>query len=41
MHCVASHDLTRENVMQHAASIKNFESDVLIPGIVVNTGEKD
>ncbi len=34
-------DLTRENVMKQAANIKKFESDVLIPGIVVNTGETD
>lgn len=34
-------NLTRENVMKQAASIKNFESDVLIPGILATTGEKD
>lgn len=34
-------NLTRENIMKQAASIKNFESDVLIPGILANTGEKD
>jgi len=34
-------NLTRENVMKQAASIKDFESDVLIPGIVINTGKND
>lgn len=34
-------NLTRENIMKQAASIKNFKSDVLIPGILANTGEKD
>ena len=31
-------NLTRENVMKQAASLKNFTSDVLLPGIKVNTG---
>ena len=30
-------DLTRENVMKQAASIKNFELGGLLPGIKVNT----
>ena len=30
-------DLTRENVMKQAANLKNFPSDVLLPGIKVNT----
>ncbi len=34
-------NLTRENVMKQAASIKDFESDVLIPGIVIITGKND
>ena len=34
-------DLTRENVMKQAASIKNFSSDVMLPGIKVNTGPDD
>ncbi len=34
-------NLTRENVMKQAAGIRNFESDVLIPGIVINTGKND
>ena len=31
-------NLTRENVMKQAANLKNFSSDVLLPGIKVNTG---
>ncbi|MBA2401170.1 MAG: ABC transporter substrate-binding protein [Bradyrhizobium sp.] len=34
-------DLTRENVMRQAASLRDFEVDVLLPGIKVNTGPKD
>jgi ABC-type branched-subunit amino acid transport system substrate-binding protein len=34
-------DLTRENIMKQAASIKNFSSDVMLPGIKVNTGPDD
>lgn len=30
-------DLTRENVMKQAASLKDVTSDVLIPGILINT----
>ncbi|MBR0957932.1 ABC transporter substrate-binding protein [Bradyrhizobium japonicum] len=30
-------DLTRENVMKQAASLKDFEPDTLLPGIKVNT----
>ena len=30
-------DLTRENVMKQAASLKNFEPDTLLPGIKINT----
>ena len=33
-------NLTRENVMKQAASLKNFTSDVLLPGIKVNTGRR-
>ena len=32
-------DLTRENVMQQAASLKNFSVDTLLPGITINTVE--
>jgi ABC-type branched-subunit amino acid transport system substrate-binding protein len=34
-------DLTRENVMRQAANLKNFSSDVLLPGIMINTGPND
>jgi branched-chain amino acid transport system substrate-binding protein len=34
-------DLTRDNVMKHAASLKDFEDPVLLPGILVNTGPDD
>jgi ABC-type branched-subunit amino acid transport system substrate-binding protein len=31
-------DLTRENVMKQAASLKDFTPDTLLPGIKINTG---
>ena len=34
-------DLTRENVMKQAASLKDFETDTLLPGIKINTSPKD
>jgi ABC-type branched-subunit amino acid transport system substrate-binding protein len=34
-------DLTRENVMKQAASLKDFVSDTLIPGVKINTGPND
>ncbi|MCP3392856.1 ABC transporter substrate-binding protein [Bradyrhizobium sp. CCGB12] len=34
-------DLTRENVMKQAASLKDFEPDTLLPGIKVNTAPDD
>ncbi|WP_158671611.1 ABC transporter substrate-binding protein [Bradyrhizobium guangdongense] len=34
-------DLTRENVMKQAASLKNFEPDTLLPGIKINTAPDD
>jgi branched-chain amino acid transport system substrate-binding protein len=34
-------NLTRENVMKQAASLKDFSSDVLLPGIRINTGPND
>jgi branched-chain amino acid transport system substrate-binding protein len=34
-------DLTRENVMKQAASLKNVEFGMLLPGIVANTGPDD
>jgi len=34
-------DLTRENVMKQAASLKNFRTEVLLPGITINTSATD
>ncbi|MBV9561116.1 MAG: ABC transporter substrate-binding protein [Bradyrhizobium sp.] len=34
-------NLTRENVMKQAASLKDFTPDTLIPGIKINTGPTD
>jgi branched-chain amino acid transport system substrate-binding protein len=34
-------DLTRENVMKQAASLKAFEPDTLLPGIKINTSPTD
>ncbi len=34
-------NLTRENVMKQAASIKGLELPMLLPGIKVNTGPDD
>jgi branched-chain amino acid transport system substrate-binding protein len=34
-------DLTRENVMKQAASLKDFRSETLLPSIKVNTGPND
>ncbi len=34
-------NLTRENVMKQAASLKNFEPGVLLPGIKINTSPTD
>src|SRR6201986_1541391 len=34
-------DLTHENVMKQAASLKDFETDTLLPGIKINTSPKD
>jgi branched-chain amino acid transport system substrate-binding protein len=34
-------NLTRENIMKQAANIKNFSSNVMLPGIKVNTGPDD
>ena len=34
-------DLTRANVMKQAASLKNFASPMLLPGITINTSAKD
>jgi branched-chain amino acid transport system substrate-binding protein len=37
----AGDNLTRENVMKQAASLKDFTPDTLIPGITINTGATD
>jgi ABC-type branched-subunit amino acid transport system substrate-binding protein len=34
-------DLTRENIMKQAANLKNFRTEVLLPGIVINTSPTD
>jgi branched-chain amino acid transport system substrate-binding protein len=34
-------DLTRDNVMKQAASIKGFSTDIALPGIAVNTSPTD
>ncbi|CAN5422384.1 ABC transporter substrate-binding protein [soil metagenome] len=34
-------NLTRENVMKQAANLKNFQLDVLLPGIAINTSPTD
>jgi ABC-type branched-subunit amino acid transport system substrate-binding protein len=34
-------DLTRENIMKQAANLKNFRSEVLLPGVMINTGPAD
>ena len=37
----AGDNLTRENVMKQAASLKDFAPDTLLPGITINTGPTD
>ena len=34
-------NLTRENVMKQAANLKDFRTEVLLPGITINTGPAD
>ena len=34
-------DLSRENIMRQAASLKNYQSPIALPGIAINTGPKD
>jgi branched-chain amino acid transport system substrate-binding protein len=34
-------NLTRENVMKQAASLKNLKLDMLLPGVSINTGPND
>jgi branched-chain amino acid transport system substrate-binding protein len=37
----AGNDLSRANIMKQAANLKNFEVDVLLPGIKINTSPTD
>jgi branched-chain amino acid transport system substrate-binding protein len=34
-------DLTRENIMRQAASLKDFRTEMLLPGIKINTSPTD
>src|SRR6202050_2726636 len=34
-------DLTRDNIMKQATSLKNFTSEMLLPGIMINTSPDD
>jgi ABC-type branched-subunit amino acid transport system substrate-binding protein len=34
-------DLSRENIMRQAASLRNYHSPVVLPGIAINTGPAD
>ncbi len=34
-------DLTRENIMKQAANLKDFRTEVLLPGIMINTSSTD
>jgi branched-chain amino acid transport system substrate-binding protein len=34
-------DLTRENIMKQAANLKDFRTEVLLPGITINTSPTD
>jgi branched-chain amino acid transport system substrate-binding protein len=34
-------NLTRENIMKQAASLKNFTPDTLLPGVSINTSATD
>ena len=34
-------NLTRENIMKQAASLKNFTPDTLLPGVKINTSATD
>ena len=38
---MAGDNLTRENVMKQAASLKDFQTDVALPGIKINTSATD
>ena len=34
-------DLSRENIMKQAASLRDYRSSILLPGIAINTGPAD
>jgi branched-chain amino acid transport system substrate-binding protein len=34
-------DLSRENIMRQAASLKNYQNPIALPGVVINTGPAD
>ena len=34
-------DLSRENIMRQAASLRNYQSPIALPGIAINTGPAD
>ena len=34
-------DLARENVMKQAANLKDFRTEVLLPGVMINTSPSD
>src|SRR3982751_433081 len=34
-------NLTRENIMKQAANLKDFRTEVLLPGVMINTGPDD
>jgi branched-chain amino acid transport system substrate-binding protein len=37
----AGDNLTRDNIMKQAASLKDFAPDTLLPGVKINTGPTD
>ena len=37
----AGDNLTRENIIKQAASLKDFAPDTLLPGVKINTGATD
>jgi branched-chain amino acid transport system substrate-binding protein len=37
----AGDDLTRENIMKQATSLKGFAPDTLLPGVTINTSATD
>jgi branched-chain amino acid transport system substrate-binding protein len=37
----AGDNLTRENIMKQAASLKDFAPDTLLPGVTINTSATD